>query len=138
MPTDIQADLRRLVFDRAEGRCEYCLLPQASAVYQHEPDHIVPRQHDGGTTADNLALSCTRCNRYKGPNVGSFDPETGELVPFYNPRTQAWADHFRLYGPAIQPLTPEGRVTVKILRLNDAVRIEERALLIEAGLYSQR
>ena len=125
------------MFDRAEGRCEYCLLPQAAAVYQHEPDHIVPRQHDGETTADNLALSCTRCNRYKGPNVGSFDPETGELVPFYNPRTQAWADHFRLDGPVIQPLTPEGRVTVKILRLNDAVRIEERALLIEVGLYPQ-
>jgi hypothetical protein len=135
MPTDIPADLRRLVFDRAKGRCEYCLLPQAAAVYQHEPDHIVPRQHDGETTADNLALSCIRCNRHKGPNVGSFDPETGELVPFYNPRTQAWADHFRLDGPVIQPLTAEGRVTVKILRLNDAVRLEERTLLLEIGLY---
>jgi hypothetical protein len=135
MPTDIPASLRRLVFDRARGRCEYCLLPQAAAVYQHEPDHIVPRQHDGETTAGNLALSCTRCNRYKGPNVGSFDPETGQLVPFYNPRTQTWADHFRLDGPIIQPLTPEGRVTVKILRLNDVVRIEERTLLIEIELY---
>jgi hypothetical protein len=135
MPTDIPASLRRLVFDRAEGCCEYCLLPQAAAVYRHEPGHIVPRQHDGDTVTNNLALSCTRCNRYKGPNIGSFDPETGDLVPFYNPRTQIWTDHFRLNGPVIEPLTPESRVTVKILRLNDAVRIEERALLIEVGLY---
>jgi hypothetical protein len=138
MPTDIPTDLRRLVFDRADGHCEYCLLPQAAAVYRHEPDHIVPRQHDGGTTDDNLAMSCTRCNRYKGPNVGSFDPETGNLVPFYNPRTQAWTDHLRLDGPIIEPLTPEGRVTVKILRLNEAVRVEERELLIEVGLYPQK
>lgn len=135
MPTDMPAELRRLVFERAKGHCEYCLLPQTAAVYRHEPDHVIPRQHDGETAAGNLALSCTRCNRYKGPNVGSFDPETGDLVPFYNPRVQAWTDHFRLDGPLIQPLTPEGRVTVKILRLNDAVRIEERALLIEVGLY---
>ena len=135
MSTDISAALRRLVFARAGGCCEYCLLPHAAVVYRHEPDHIIPRQHDGRTTADNLALACTRCNRYKGPNIGSFDPETGKLVPFYNPRTQAWQDHFQLNGPVIRPLTPEGRVTVKILRLNDATRVKERKLLIEIGLY---
>ena len=135
MPETIPSTLRRLVFARAEGRCEYCLLPQAAVVYRHEPDHIIPRQHGGKTTADNLALACTRCNRYKGPNVGSFDPETGNLVPFFNPRTQTWTDHFRLDGPVICPLTPEGRVTVKILRLNDPLRIEEREALIEIGLY---
>lgn len=135
MSSDIPAALRQLVFERAVGRCEYCLLPQAATVFQHEPDHIIPRQHDGQTTADNLALACTRCNRYKGPNVGSFDPETGELTPFYNPRTQPWQDHFQLDGPTIQPLTPEGRVTVKILCRNDADRVEERELLIQIGLY---
>lgn len=67
--------------------------------------------------------------------VGSFDPETGKLVPFYNPRTQAWQDHFQFDGPVIRPLTPEGRVTVRILRLNDTTRVEERRLLIEVGLY---
>jgi len=127
--------LRRLVFERAAGRCEYCLLPQAVVVYRHEPDHIIPRQHGGRTEADNLALACTRCNRYKGPNVGSFDPQTGDLVPFYNPRTQVWQDHFELDGPVIRPLTPQGRVTVKILRFNDPARIEEREQIMAAGLY---
>lgn len=135
MSTYIPNALRELVFTRAGGRCEYCLLPQLVTAYQHEPDHIIPRQHDGRTDADNLALACTRCNRYKGPNIGSIDPRTGELVPFYNPRKHLWEDHFRFDGPVVQPLTPEGRVTVKILRLNDEARVEERELLIEIGLY---
>jgi len=88
MTETISAVLRQLVFERAEGRCEYCLLSQAVAAHKHEPDHIIPKQHDGETSADNLALACARYNRYKGYNVGSYDPETGVLVPFYNPRTQ--------------------------------------------------
>jgi len=35
----------------------------------------------------------------------------------------------------LHPLTPEGRVTVKILRLNDEERVIERIRLIAAGLY---
>lgn len=135
MSADVPAALRRLILERAGGRCEYCLLPQAVVVYPHQPDHIIPKQHDGQTTADNLALACTFCNRHKGPNVGSFDPKTGELVRFYNPRIQAWQDHFQLDGPLIQPLTPEARVTIKILRLNEANRVEERQRLIAVGLY---
>lgn len=135
--TDYISDaLRQLVFSRANGRCEYCLLSHTAVGHPHESDHIVPRQHGGVTDVDNLALACIRCNRYKGPNVGSFDPETRLLTPFFNPRTQAWNEHFELNGPRIQPLTPEGRVTVKILRLNDTDRLEERSILIEIGLYS--
>jgi len=40
-----------------------------------------------------------------------------------------------LKGAIIQPITPEGRVTVKILHLNDEDRVVERLRLIEAGLY---
>lgn len=77
MSSDVPASLRQLIAKRASYRCEYCLLPQAATLYQHEPDHIVPRQHGGETHENNLALACLRCNRYKGPNVGSFDPLTG-------------------------------------------------------------
>jgi hypothetical protein len=135
MTVEVSAALRQLVFERAKGHCEYCLLPQAATPFHHEPDHIIPIQHDGQTDAENLALACTRCNRHKGPNIGSFDPETGDLVPFYNPRMQAWQDHFRLDGPVIRPLTPEGRVTVKILRINDDSRVEERQRLSEIDMY---
>lgn len=135
MPSDLPVELRRLVFERAGECCEYCLMPQAAAAHQHEPDHIIPRQHGGESSAENLALACVRCNRYKGPNIGSIDPETGELVAFYHPRKQAWSDHFRLDGALIQPLTPAGRVTVNIFRLNLEARVDERRALIELGLY---
>jgi len=93
MSLELSASLRQLVAERAAYRCEYCLLPQAVALHQHEPDHIVSRQHGGETHENNLALACLRCNRYKGPNVGSFDPFTGLLVPLFNPRMQTWASH---------------------------------------------
>lgn len=135
MSADISNSLRRWVTERAGERCEYCLIPQAASAFPHEPDHIIPLQHGGTTDDANLALACLRCNRHKGPNIGSFDPETGALVPFYHPRADVWREHFRLDGALIHPLTPEARVTVKLLRLNDARRVEERERLIALGLY---
>ena|SRR5438132_12105722 len=94
MAAPVSGRMRQAVAERAAYRCEYCGLPQKFALHAHEPDHIVPHQHGGESQLQNLAWACLRCNRYKGPNVGSFDPETGRLVPFFNPRTQAWAVHF--------------------------------------------
>lgn len=131
----VSAEMRRQVFERAEGRCEYCLLPQSAVVHPHEPDHIVPVQHGGKTEIKNLALACMRCNRYKGSNVGSYDPDGGQLVEFFNPRTQTWSDHFALDGGRIVPLTAEGRVTVNILQLNDERRVMEREALMKVGMY---
>jgi hypothetical protein len=135
MPAVIPTEIRRLVTERAGYRCEYCLLPQGMALHRHEPDYIVPIQHGGATDADNLALACLRCNRYKGPNVGSFDPLTSQLTPLFHPRWQAWSEHFHPAGAIIAPLTPEGRVTVRLLRLNDPDRLAEREHLIAARLY---
>ncbi len=135
MSSELSTGLRKLVIERAKNRCEYCLLPQSVSLHKHEPDHIVPLQHGGQTDVNNLTLSCMRCNRYKGPNVGSFDPETGNLVPFFNPRTQDWANHFELNGAIIRPRTAEARVTVKIFRMNDEDRVLERQRLIEASLF---
>lgn len=126
----IPAALRRRVAERAGHRCEYCLMPEALALHRHEPDHILPRQHGGETTFENLALACLRCNRHKGPNVGSFDPETGELVPLFNPRKQIWEEHFALDEEWIRPLSAEARVTLKILQLNQVDRLEERRSLL--------
>lgn len=136
MTTDsISSSLRKLVALRADNRCEYCLISQNVVLHKHEPDHIIPRQRDGTTGDENLAHSCMRCNRHKGPNIGSFDPLDGVLVPFFNPRTQIWEEHFKLQGAVIQPLTPEGRVTVKILNINSDTRITERQNLINNNLY---
>lgn len=131
----IPSQLRQEVAGRAHNRCEYCRLPQTATFFRHEPDHIIPLQHGGKTVIENLALACMRCNRYKGPNVGSFDPQTGVLTPFFNPRTQIWEEHFQMNEALIIPLTAEARVTVQILRLNDAERVQERLNLLQSGLF---
>jgi len=100
-----------------------------------EVEHIIAEKHGGTTTADNLALACPYCNRFKGTDLGSLDPETGQLIPFFNPRTQRWVEHFRLDGAQIISLTPEGRVPVATFRLNHPDRILERQRLIQAGKY---
>ena len=128
-------DLRARVVARSRERCEYCGLPEREALHPHQIDHIIPRQHGGGDAENNLALCCVVCNRYKGPNLATLDPDTGELVGFYNPRRHAWETHFRLDDGEIVGLTPEGRATVFIFRLNDAVRVTQRQALIRQGRY---
>jgi hypothetical protein len=135
MASDVSATQRRTVEMRAGHRYEYCGLPQAFAAHRHEPDHIIPLQHGGTTDENNLALACLRCNRYKGPNIGSYDPVTDKLTPFFHPRLQQWAQHFEWRQAEIIPLTPEARVTVKILRLNDEDRIIERKRLLDLGVF---
>jgi hypothetical protein len=100
----------------------------------HEIDHIIAKKHNGATESENLALSCTLCNKHKGSDIASLDPDSGELVALYHPRLQNWSDHFRLHNAEILPLTPTGRVTVHLLHLNDPVRLKERELLIAVGL----
>lgn len=117
-----------MVWARAQGRCEYCGIHERDCYYSHEADHIIPEKHGGETVLENLALSCFFCNRYKGTDLASIDPETGALTPFYNPRIQSWNEHFQINRFQIIPLTPEGRVTSIILKFNDPKRILERKL----------
>jgi hypothetical protein len=135
MSEEVSAALRRQVQARADGKCEYCFMPEGEPLFPHEPDHIVALKHRGKTTRDNLAYACFECNRAKGSDIASLDPATGKLTPLYNPRTQQWTDHFRFNGPIIEPLTPEGRVTVFILRLNQAARVAIRDNLMREGRY---
>ncbi|HKV38303.1 MAG TPA: HNH endonuclease signature motif containing protein [Blastocatellia bacterium] len=120
---------------RARGLCEYCLLPEDIAFFAHEPDHILARKHGGETRDDNLALSCFDCNRFKGSDIASIDPISGEVVPLFNPRTQQWNDHFENDGGRIVPLTTTGRATARLLRLNMPERIEVRQALSDRGAY---
>ena len=91
------------------------------------------QQHHGGNDETNLALACHFCNRFKGPNLTSFDPETDELVPLFNPRTQSWHAHFTLDDVMIVGLTPIGLATVRLLHMNSEDRLKVRAVLKERG-----
>ncbi len=127
--TYIPAALRRLVEERANRICEYCLLPANLAFFPHEVDHVIAEKHGGVTDADNLAFTCWRCNRHKGSDLGSFDPETGAFSFLFNPRTQQWSEHFRFEELTLVGLTPEGRTTVRLLQLNSDERLAERQRL---------
>ena len=87
-------ELRRRVVERANYCCEYCLLPQYLAASSHQVDHGIAEQHGGQTALDNLALSCTMCNRQNGSDIGSVDPELGIFGPLLHPRTQQWSDQY--------------------------------------------
>src|SRR6185369_697926 len=121
--TRISAALRREVRERARERCEYCLLAESQAFFPHEPDHLIALKHGGKTVFANLALACFDCNRFKGSDIASLDPISGELVALFNPRNQRWSEHFRLNGGEIIPLTAVGRATETMLRLNFPQRV---------------
>jgi 5-methylcytosine-specific restriction endonuclease McrA len=135
MSSYVSETLRQLVYERAEGRCEYCLIPDYAVFAAHEIDHIIARKHGGQTVPENLALSCALCNKYKGSDLTSIDPETDAIVPLYHPRHENWDDHFQLQGALFVPLTQTGRVTVRLLQLNHPERLAERELLIAAGIF---
>lgn len=133
--TYIPADLRRLVVARAEDLCEYCLIAEEDMFYGGETDHIISEKHGGSTDADNLAYACVFCNQGKGSDVGSIHWETKGFVRFFNPRTDAWADHFELVGSRVEGLTPIGVVTARILAFNGGERVLERKTLQDMGRY---
>jgi hypothetical protein len=130
--TYISATIRRFVYDRAKGSCEYCLVPEIAVLVSHEVDHVIAEKHGGQTDGNNLAYACTICNKHKGSDLASIDPITGEILRLYQPRQDCWGDHFQFEAGEIIPLTSIGRVTVRLLRMNRQERVEERRLLAQA------
>ncbi len=131
----LPSSVRQLVYERAAGCCEYCLIPETAVLAVHQIDHIISRKHGGSDEVNNLALSCVVCNKHKGSDLTSIDPETGKIVPLFHPRQDKWTDHFGLHRAQFIGLTPTGRVTIRLLQLNRPDRVEERELLIAAKVF---
>ncbi len=127
----VPVSLRAAVVLRAGDRCEYCGLSQLGQEAAFHVDHVVPRIADGPSTAENLALACVSCSLRKWAKRTAIDPDSGEEVPLFNPRTQVWEDHFRWEAERVVALTPTGRATVAALAMNRplivAIRSEETA-----------
>ena len=72
-------------------------------------------------------MACFSCNLRKGSNIAGLDPETGELTPLFNPRTDGWSDHFAWDGVLLRGETAIGRATVMVLDINhvDSVTVRE-------------
>jgi hypothetical protein len=136
-PAYIPAELRRQVRADAAGRCGYCHSPETLIGMPLEFEHVYPEARGGPTTRENLWLACTRCNDHKGDRIDGVDPESGERVPVFNPRTQIWVEHFAWSpdGALIVGLTPIGRATVAALRLNNEFIVVARRFWVEAGWW---
>ncbi len=94
---------RELVRRRARDSCEYCHIPQqATPIIPFHVEHVLAKPHGGTDDPQELALACDRCNAYKGPNLTSVDPETGDLVPLFHPRRDNWDDHFGFRGGEVE------------------------------------
>jgi hypothetical protein len=92
-------------------------------------EHIVALQHAGQSREENLALSCDRCNAFKGPNLTSIDPDSGDVVLLFHPRRDQWDTHFDTTDGYILGRTAAGRATVRLLQMNVPRRVELRQLL---------
>ena len=126
--------LREFVRQRAGERCEYCLLPQSAArFFTFHVEHIRAKQHGGLVVESNLAFACPDCNAHKGPNLTSIDSLTDTIAFIFNPRTEAWEDHFVRQQAVILGVTAVGRATVELLNMNEAERVEMREELLTNG-----
>jgi hypothetical protein len=125
---------RDFVRQRAGGHCEYCRIAQWHIpTARFHIEHVLPRQHGGEASEDNLALACSHCNLHKGPNLAGVDPEAGRIARLFNPRRDDWEEHFTFVGAEIFGVTPVGRATVQVLAMNDEERLILRSELLENG-----
>ncbi len=136
--TYIPKDVEHRVRLTAQNRCGYCLSPQHLVMARLEIEHIVPVSKQGSNNEPNLWLACPLCNRHKGNKTEAADPETNQVVPLFNPRTQVWFEHFQWSEDGIRIIgrTSIGRATVKTLRLScDLDALEVRSYWVMAGWH---
>jgi 5-methylcytosine-specific restriction endonuclease McrA len=97
----VNQSLIRSVRARAKRRCEYCHIPDSAYASSFHADHILARQHGGESNLENPALACIHRNQSKGPNIAGRDPETGEVIPLFDSRSNSWVDHSLRSGRAL-------------------------------------
>jgi HNH endonuclease len=138
----INSGIRKLVRERAKFLCEYCHSLEEASAAQFSIDHILPRSVNGSDDLDNLALACQRCNGYRYNFTTGIDPNTGEVIPLFNPRKQKWLDHFiwSVDGLKVIGITSIGRATCNRLDFNDERHnegsiIKARRLWIKGGWH---
>ena len=132
---DSAGRLKREVWHRAGGCCEYCRSQARFAMQSFSVEHIIPRSRGGEFCSDNLALACQGCNNHKYVRTEASDAVSGNTVALFHPRRHRWRDHFAWSDDAmlIIGLSPTGRATVAALQLNRQALVNLRRVLIGAG-----
>jgi 5-methylcytosine-specific restriction endonuclease McrA len=133
----IPRKLRSRLAAQADQRCGYCQTQEVISGVPLTVEHIIPVALGGSNKEDNLWLSCRLYNEAKGILMEVEDSETKQVVPLFNPRVQAWSDHFRWNesGTEIIGQTAIGRATLSALSLNSELRVRSRAIWVEAGWH---
>lgn len=126
----IGAANRSFVRQRAGNCCEYCRAEQDDYdLYTFHIEHVIPRQHGGSDDLENLCLACPSYNAAKGTNLTGL--LEGRIVPLFHPRRQSWNRHFYWDGCLVVGRTLAGKVTVRVLKLNEQARLIVRQSLID-------
>ena len=133
MSLAISQELRALVVERAQNRCEYCGLSQIGQEATFHIDHVVPRVAGGPTEESNLALACVGCSLHKAARRDGFDSTTDTIVPLFDPRAQEWAEHFEADGGWVRGTSATGRATIEALAMNRQLPFEARAAQLKLG-----
>jgi 5-methylcytosine-specific restriction endonuclease McrA len=82
----VPSKMRELAVTRAGSCCEYCRVSQEHSDLRFHAEHIIAVSHGSKTVETNLALSCPRCNLYKGTHIAAADPITDEPTFLFHPR----------------------------------------------------
>lgn len=134
MPKSSWLEQQRLVYERANGCCEYCQTCEANTGQTMQVDHIAPGD---GDSLENLCLSCWNCNNAKRKAMHGVDPLTGENVTLFNPRQQYWAEHFAWTDDftRLDGLTATGRATITRLKMNRTMLVAARQRWVKNGYH---
>ena len=135
MSAYISVELQRQIRSRFANCCVYCRTAESLTVTTFEFEHIVPLSKGGETTFENLCLACPSCNRYKATRQTATDPITQEEVELFHPQKQSWTNHFEWNEEAIEivGLTPIGRATVVVLKMNRPQLLRVRQMWVKMG-----
>ncbi len=84
-----------------------------------------------------MALACQGCNNYKHVKTEAFDNVSQQNVDLFNPRTNSWKEHFQWSEDftTIIGITPQGRATIHLLKLNRDENINLRVVLFLFGQH---
>lgn len=129
--------LRARIASWAQDRCCYCQTQERVSGVALTVEHIIPDSLGGTSDRSNLCLSCRSCNETKGIRVSTVDPETGEEVRLFHPRTDRWSEHFAWSDDGVHVVgrTAIGRATIEALRMNRPLAVQARRLWVQAGWH---
>ena len=126
-------ELARAIRQRADGKCEYCRIPQFAFPLPFQIDHIIAEQHGGQSVANNLVWRVRVATGIKALTLlDLIRSRAKSSVSFIRERISG-ASISNSNGALIVGKTSIGHVTVQVLSMNDYDLLLLRVQLIEEG-----